>query len=82
MPSTGVGIYTFTAANGDTLFAQVNGKATPTAVPGVLYGVEIGMITGGTSRFAGATGSFVCERLIDTINLKSIGSFSGTIVTP
>lgn len=82
VPSTGVGIYTFKAANGDMVFAQVNGKATPTATAGVLSGVEIGTITGGTGRFAGATGSFVCERVIDTVNLRTAGFFRGTISIP
>ena len=76
---TAVGTYEFTAANGDMLFADFTGKATPTAIPGVLYIEETATITGGTGRFAGATGSFVCERLYDTIAGTTIGSFEGTI---
>src|SRR5205814_928429 len=34
---TAVGSYRFTAANGDTLYAEFTGQATPTAIPGVLY---------------------------------------------
>ena len=34
---TGVGSFTFTAANGDTLTADFTGQAMPTATPGVLY---------------------------------------------
>ena len=76
---TAVGSYEFTAANGDTLTADFTGKATPTAIPGVLYIEETATITGGTGRFAGATGSFTSERLYDTITGTTIGSFDGTI---
>jgi hypothetical protein len=74
-----VGSYEFTAANGDTLTATFTGQSSPTATPGVIYIEEIATITGGTGRFAGATGSFVCERLLDAATLTSTGSFDGTI---
>ena len=76
---TAVGTYEFTAANGDMLFADFTGQATLTAIPGVLYIEETATITGGTGRFAGATGSFTCERFFDTIAGTTIGSFEGTI---
>jgi len=79
---TAIGSYEFTAANGDTVFAEFTGLATPTAVPGVLYIEETATITGGTGRFAGATGSFTVERLYDTIAGTTIGSFEGTISSP
>ena len=79
---TAIGIYEFTAANGDTLTATFSGKATTTAVPGVLYIEETAIITGGTGRFAGATGSFTAERLFDTINGTTAGSFEGAISAP
>jgi hypothetical protein len=41
--------------------------------------VETATVTGGTGRFAGATGSFICERLFDTIAGTTAGSFEGTI---
>ena len=64
---TAVGSYQFVAANGDTLTADFTGQATPTSTPGVLYIEETATITGGTGRFAHATGSFLCERLFDTV---------------
>ena len=76
---TATGTYEFTAANGDTLTADVVGRAMPTGTPGVLAIVEVATITGGTGRFAGATGSFTVERLYDTVNLTTTGSFEGTI---
>jgi hypothetical protein len=74
-----VGSYEFTAANGDTLTAVFTGQSSPSATPGVIYIEEIATITGGTGRFAGASGSFVCERLLDAVTLASTGSFKGTI---
>jgi hypothetical protein len=79
---TATGSYEFTAANGDTLTADFTGTATPTLIPGVLYIVEMAIIKGGTGRFAGATGSFTCERLFDTVALTTVGSFEGTISSP
>jgi len=44
--------------------------------------VEIATITGGTGRFANATGGFVCERLYDNAAGTTIGYFDGTISRP
>jgi hypothetical protein len=81
MPATGVGISIFTAANGDQVFAYITGEAMPFE-PDILLGVEHGMILGGTGRFQNASGSFVIERLIDTVELTTIGYFDGTISSP
>ena len=78
---TAVGSYVFTAANGDTLTANFTGVAVPSA-PGVLYIEETATITGGTGRFAGATGSFSVDRLYDTVAGTTIGYFEGTISSP
>jgi hypothetical protein len=78
---TAVGSYEFTAANGDTLTADFTGSAVPIA-PGVLYIEETATITGGTGRFAGATGSFSAERLYDIVAGTTIGFFEGTISAP
>jgi hypothetical protein len=75
--ATGEGQYLFTAANGDTLSADMTGFAVPTDYG--FYIVETATITGGTGRFAGATGSFTCEREFDTTTLTTVGSFEGTI---
>jgi hypothetical protein len=79
---TAVGTYEFTAANGDKVYAEFTGTATPTATPGVLYIEETATITGGTGRFAGATGGFTGERLYDTVAGTTVGSFEGTISKP
>lgn len=76
---TAIGTYEFTAANGDKVYAEFTGTATPTAIPGVLYIEETATITGGTGRFTDATGSFTSERLYDTVAGTTTGSFEGTI---
>jgi hypothetical protein len=83
-PGVGFGIATgtvvFTAANGDTVIADTVGHATPTATPGVLSIAESGIITGGTGRFAGATGSYSGTGLLN--GNSSAASFEGTISSP
>ncbi len=75
----GIGTYHIVAANGDTLTADVSGQATPVDGTAILYIVETATITGGTGRFAGATGSFTVQRLYDPISGTTVGSFEGTI---
>jgi hypothetical protein len=74
----GIGAATFTAANGDVLTATVDGQATP-ASPGVLSIVEVYTITGGTGRFAGATGTFTLENVLNQATGVSSGTFRGAI---
>jgi hypothetical protein len=81
VPSTAEGYATFTAANGDKVYAFITGQAMPVA-PGVLYVVEMGEILGGTGRFENASGSFVIERLADAVNFTTVGGFEGTISSP
>jgi hypothetical protein len=76
---TAVGEFTFVAANGDRLFATFTGQSTPTSVAGVVSIHEIATITGGTGRFADATGSFTIDRSLNQGTHVSSGSFSGTI---
>ncbi len=78
----GSGSAHFIAANGDSLFTEVIGQATPTENPDVLSIAETYTITGGTGRFADATGSFTVERLLNTGTSVTSGSFGGTIVIP
>ena len=78
---TGGGTYTFMAANGDTVIADV--VAQSSLLPnGLRHVVEAGTITGGTGRFAGATGTFVSERLLDRATGRVTGYFDGTISSP
>jgi hypothetical protein len=70
------------AANGDEVFADFSGQASETPTPGVLLVVGTATITGGTGRFAGATGSFAHQRLVDQVAGTFAGSFEGTISSP
>ena len=72
------GTATFTAANGDALAASVVGQAARTG-PTELSIVEVYTITGGTGRFADATGTFTLESTLEQTTGVSSGTFSGTI---
>jgi hypothetical protein len=73
---------TLIAANGDRIFGEGSGQGTPTADPNLVSIVETYTITGGTGRFANATGSFTVERLINRSTLTSSGTISGIIMLP
>ena len=82
---TGAGTAELTAANGDKLTTNMTGVATPQDTPGVFFIVETHTVTGGTGRFAGATGEFVVERLsfpTGPANGTTSGSFEGTLWLP
>ena len=68
----------FTAANGDQLFTDVVGHGTDDGT--VASVVETHTITGGTGRFAEATGSFIRTLLLDLVTGADAGSFDGTLV--
>ena len=72
----------FVAANGDSLFAEGSGQATPTETPGILKIVETYTITGGTGRFAGAHGAFTVERMVNQATKATSGTMNGTITLP
>jgi hypothetical protein len=72
----------FVAANGDSLFAEGSGLGVPTETPGVNRIVEEYTITGGTGRFAGVSGNFTVERLINLATGETSGTLNGTIILP
>ena len=74
----GTGLATFTAANGDTLSTSVDGQATRTG-PTQLSTVEVYTITGGTGRFANATGTFTLDNTVEQTTGVSSGTFSGAL---
>lgn len=75
----GIGSAHFIAANGDSVFTESLGQGEPTSTPGINRVVEAHTITGGTGRFAGATGSFTLERLASMTGITA-GFFKGSIV--
>ncbi|MHC1766460.1 MAG: hypothetical protein AB9869_19520 [Verrucomicrobiia bacterium] len=77
---SGVGTIVFTAANGDSLFTfSDDAQGYPTEAPNVLRFTRTHIITGGTGRFAGASGSLYAEGFLvdETYNFLS---FDGTII--
>jgi hypothetical protein len=55
------GEFTFTAANGGTIFGTYSGRLVPTATPGVFEVDGVFTIEGGTGRFANASGGGVAS---------------------
>jgi hypothetical protein len=82
LTGSSVGTITVVAANGDVIFATQTGQGVPTPDPNIASIVEVSTITGGTGRFAGATGTFTIERLVNLTTGDSSGSSSGTISHP
>ena len=76
-PSPAVGTFTLTAANGDSLFGDLLGRAS--IADGVARVVETATITGGTGRFVHATGTFTTARTVVQATGVSSGSFDGTL---
>ena len=69
------GSFTMTAANGDTVSGTYSGQA----LPGLVGYVVSGPITGGTGRFAGATGFLVWHGTVDPAALTFADEITGTI---
>ncbi len=79
----GVGAAHFVAENGDKLDTTSIGQGDPPMTNlSHSHVTEIHTITGGTGRFAGATGCFSLERMVNTVTGATSGWFHGTIVYP
>jgi len=74
---SGGGRVTFTAANGDSFTATEIGSAVIES--GFADVTDDATITGGTGRFAGATGTITILKRVDISTGFSSGSFEGTI---
>lgn len=79
---SGEGSAQLVAANGDILYANISGQATPTGTTDVFNVVEEFTITGGTGRFANASGSFTLNRVVNITTGVTSGRFDGSIVIP
>jgi hypothetical protein len=81
--ATATGTATLTAANGDELFIEYEGRETGFVPPNVSTVTMVATITGGTGRFAAATGTLTIVRTgtIDaaTGRATGFGSFEGQI---
>jgi hypothetical protein len=69
---------TFTAANGDQLATAITMQLCPIA-PGIYHGVGTYVVTGGTGRFANATGSGVFDGTGNFNTGTIICALNGTI---
>jgi hypothetical protein len=77
-PATGAvtgGSFTLTTAHGDTLYGTYGGQASPAGEPNTVAYDDPGVITGGTGRFASASG---IANTSGVANLAT-GQYSGTI---
>ncbi len=73
---------TLTAADGDQVTWTVDDEACPTATPFVYEISAEYTVTGGTGRFAGATGGGTIECLGDFANGTFAFTTTGTISQP
>jgi hypothetical protein len=84
-PATGAvtgGSFTLTAANGDTVFGTYGGQVFPTGEPTVIAFEDPGVVTGGTGRFASATGSINQSGLANLATGEYTATLSGSVSTP
>ena len=73
------GFYTFTAANGDTIFGSYGGRLIPTETLGV-FGLDGHFtIAGGTGRFEGASGGGSASGLVNLVTGEASVFLQGTI---
>jgi len=73
------GTFHWIAANGDSISGPFFGQLIPTATPGVFDNTETAIVTGGTGRFAGATGMFTLSGQVNFITSSFVLPFQGTI---
>jgi hypothetical protein len=81
-PATGAvtgGTWTLTAANGDKVFGTYSGQALPTDNPKVVAYKDPGVVTGGTGRFADASGIMTTSGLANLATGEYTGTSSGSV---
>ena len=74
-----VGSFTWTADNGDTISGTFSGQLIPTGTPGVFENIQQSILTGGTGRFADATGGAEFLGQLDAGTLSFVYPFEGAI---
>jgi hypothetical protein len=77
------GVFDFSFAGG-SLTGTYSGNVTPTASPALVNNITDYLVTGGTGKFAGATGSFVAIGTLELASGLNINTqtLSGTIDAP
>jgi hypothetical protein len=84
-PATGAvtdGSFTLTAANGDTIFGTYGGQVSPTRDATVFAYDDPGVITGGTGRFAGASGIVGTSGVVNLATGEYSGAITGSLSNP
>lgn len=76
------GTFHWIAANGDSVSGPFFGQLTPTGTPGLFDNNETAIITGGTGRFVGASGTFTLTGQVNFATLSFVLPFRGTISKP
>jgi hypothetical protein len=75
------GTFTITATNGDTISGTYAG-AVVAVVGDLAFYEQANVITGGTGRFAGASGEFHLSGIANLASLESSQRISGTVSSP
>jgi hypothetical protein len=75
------GIGVWTAASGDSIFLSYSGLF-PSITPEMITFQKAIVITGGTGRFAGASGSGVLNGVSDLVKKQTTMTFEGKITAP
>lgn len=76
------GVFTFTSANGDTIYGTFNGQGQFTADPNIITLDATAVITGGTGRFTGASGTFHAVSVVDLSADRIQTVFDGVVSAP
>jgi hypothetical protein len=71
----------WTAANGDSIFVSYSGLYLPVTPEQITFQKAIA-ITGGTGRFAGASGSGILNGVGDLVKRQTTMTFEGKITAP
>jgi hypothetical protein len=79
---TDSGPNTLTAANGDQITLDNTGKNSATSDPTIRTKTGTYVVTGGTGRFSGASGSGTASVIINTATSTSVGTLTGVLSTP
>lgn len=72
---------TITAANGDTITLAGTGSSCPTS-PTTAAVTDTATVTGGTGRFAGASGTITVRATVDRAARSASVTYDGTLSTP
>jgi hypothetical protein len=72
----------FVGTNGNSIQAQGLGQAVEDQTPGIIQLVEIYTITGGSGRFADASGTLTMKRVVNLATGSTAGTLEGYILIP